>query len=159
MAAVSWVQVDLEGFSERNAGSLNELALVYDDQTATSLEFQAGFSAGYHWSSSWGVLSPYGRVMLVQEMRNSRQSFDAHYLFDPCFETTRCTSSVGGTDPEATALRIESDRPDSAFYRWALGVSAVFANGFAAFAEYESLEDYEAVSYGVATVGLRYQFR
>lgn len=156
-AAISWVQVDLDGFTESNAGSQNELALVYEDQTATSMEFQFGFTAAYTHSSSWGIFSPYGRVMVVQEMRNSRQSFDARYLFDPCFQTNRCGAPT--TDPDATGIRIQSDRPDSAFYRWALGASATFANGFSAFAEYESLESYTAVNYGVATLGVRYQFR
>jgi hypothetical protein len=63
------------------------------------------------------------------------------------------------TDPTATGIRIQSDRPDSAYYRWAAGVSAVLANGFSAFAEYEALGAYHTVSFGVATVGVRYQFR
>ena len=157
MAAVSFVEVDLDGFSEKNAGSQNELALAYDSQKADSLELQFGFSAGYTRSVSWGVLAPYGRMMIVREMRDSRQVFDAHYVFDPCFQTSRCGAAV--TDPNQTGIRIYSDKPDTGFYRWALGLSAVFANGFGAFAEYEGLADYDTVSYGVATVGVRYQFR
>jgi len=90
-------------------------------------------------------------------MRGDRQVFDAHYLFDPCFETQACAAAT--SDGDATAFRIYSDKPDTAFYRWALGMSVVFANGFSAFAEYEALADYKTVNYNVATVGLRYQFR
>jgi outer membrane lipase/esterase len=158
MASISWVQVDLDGFSERNAGAHNELALAYDEQTATSLEVQFGITAAYAWSQSWGVLSPYARLMAAQEMRNSRQVFGAHYVFDPCFDNPSiCTNPA--TDPTATGIRIQSDRPDSAYYRWAAGVSAVLANGFSAFAEYETLEDYRTVSFSTASVGVRYQFR
>jgi outer membrane autotransporter protein len=157
MASLTWVQVETDGFSEQNAGSANELALVYDDQTANSMEAQFGLSAAYNHSSAWGVISPFARIMVVRELRDSRQSFDTRYLFDPCFETNRCTAAV--TDPQQTAFRVQSDRLDSSFYRWAVGAAATFANGFSAFAEYESLEDYEAVNYGVASIGLRYQFR
>lgn len=158
MASINWVQVELDGFSERNAGAQNELALAYDDQTANSLELQFGVTAGYTWSQSWGVLSPYGRIMAAQEMRNSRQVFGAHYVFDPCFENPGvCTNPA--TDPNATGIRIQSDRPDSAYYRWAFGVSAVLANGFGAFAEYEALGAYDGVSFDVITAGVRYQFR
>jgi uncharacterized protein YhjY with autotransporter beta-barrel domain len=163
MASLTWVQVEMDGFTEQNAGTVvggvnqNELALVYDDQTANSMELQFGFSAAYNLSSSWGVFSPYGRLMVVRELRDSRQSFDAHYLFDPCFQTKRCGATT--TDPNATGLRIQSDRPDSAFYRWAVGASATFANGLSAFAEYEALQDYATVNFGVVSLGVRYQFR
>jgi hypothetical protein len=52
-----------------------------------------------------------------------------------------------------------SDRPDSSFWRWAIGLSAVFANNFAGFIDYEAVEDLDTINYGELTVGLRYQFR
>jgi len=65
------------------------------------------------------------------------------------------------TDPfktAATTATVTSDEPDDSYLRWAVGVSAVFANGFAGFLDYESVASLDTGSYGEFTLGLRSAF-
>lgn len=145
IAAISYVDVDVDGFSEKG-GSNPELNLRYKDQSAKSLQLQAGVDVSYAASMSWGILSPYARAVYVSEQEDGRTRFSIQYVSDP-FRTAETTA------------RVTSDRPDTSFYRWALGASAMFANGVAGFVDYESVSSLDSIDYGVFTVGLRYQFR
>ncbi len=144
-AAVSYLDVSIDGFSE-HGGSNPELNLEFDDQDAESLQLQLGFDLGYTASTSWGVVTPYARAMQVWEQENDQQTFFIRYVADP-FKT-----------PETTAA-VTSDDADDSFVLWAVGISAVFANGFGGFIDYESVASLDTVSYGEFTLGLRYQFR
>jgi uncharacterized protein YhjY with autotransporter beta-barrel domain len=145
IAAISYVDVDVDGFSEKG-GNNPELNLRYQDQSAESLQLQAGFDVSYAASMSWGIVSPYARAVYVSEQEDGRTRFSIQYVSDP-FRT-----------PETTA-RVTSDKPDTSFYRWAIGASAVFANGVAGFVDYESVSSLDSIDYSLITVGLRYQFR
>ena len=145
IAAISYVDVDVDGFSEKG-GSHPELNLRYQDQSAQSLQLQAGADLSYAASMSWGILSPYARAVYVSEQEDDRTRFSIQYVADP-FRTP------------ATTARVTSDKPDTSFYRWAIGVSALFANGVAGFVDYESVSSLDSIDYGVLTVGLRYQFQ
>jgi outer membrane autotransporter protein len=156
IAAISYTKVETDGFTEQGA---NELNLVYGDVDGESLQLQIGFDMDYTFSQSWGVIAPHARVVYVSEQKNDQDSFFVRYALDPCFDTTRCTSTIGGTDPTQTTLDVTSDDPDTNFFRWGIGLSAFFANGVAAFVDYESIADLDGVSYGEATIGVRYEFR
>ena len=145
IAAISYVDVDVDGFAEKG-GNNPELNLRYKDQSAQSLQLQAGFDVSYAASMSWGILSPYARAVYVSEQEDGRTRFAIQYVSDP-FRT-----------PDTTA-RVTSDKPDTSFYRWAVGASAVFANGLAGFVDYESVSSLDSIDYSLVTVGLRYQFR
>ena len=144
LAAISYLKIDVDGFKEKG-GNNPELNLDYGDSDAKSLQLQLGYDVSYAASLSWGVLSPYGRVVYISEQENDRSSFLIQYVNDP-FQTVDTTATV------------TSDRPDSSFWRWGIGVSAVFANNLAGFVDYEAVEDLDTISYGELTVGLRYQF-
>jgi outer membrane autotransporter protein len=144
-AAVSYLKVDIDGFSEQG-GNNPELNLEFEDQDAKSLQLQLGLDLAYAASLSWGVLSPYARVSQVWEQENDQQTFLIRYVADP-FRTADTTAAV------------TSDDVDDSFVLWAVGVSATFANGFACFLDYEAVSSLDTVSYGEFTLGLRYQFR
>ena len=144
-AAISYLDVSIDGFAE-HGGSNPELNLEFEDQDAESLQLQLGFDIGYTASTSWGVVTPYARATQVWEQENDQQTFFIRYVADP-FKT-----------PETTAA-VTSDDVDDSFVLWAIGISAVFANGFGGFLDYESVASLDTVSYGEFTLGLRYQFR
>jgi outer membrane autotransporter protein len=138
--AISYLSVDVDGFSERGAPGLD---LVYGDQDGESLQLQAGLDVAYVASVSWGVLSPYARFVFISEQENDSQVIDVRY----------------SSDPLGTVFGVRSDEPDTSFFRWGLGVSAVFASGLSAFLDYDAIASYDTVDYGEVTLGLRYSFR
>jgi outer membrane autotransporter protein len=143
-AAVSYLKVSVDGFTE-HGGSHPELNLDLGDQDAKSLQLQLGFDLGYTASTSWGVITPYARATQIWEQENDQQTFLLQYVTDP-FKTA------------ATTATVTSDKPDDSYLRWAIGVSAVFASGFAGFLDYASVASLDTVSYGEFTLGLRYAF-
>ena len=95
---------------------------------------------------------PYGSFVWIGEQKDDQESFRLRYVSDPC-------ARDGSGVTECSNFDVSSDKPDGNFYRWSIGLSAVFANGLAAFVDYTSIASLETISYGEATIGLRYQFR
>jgi outer membrane lipase/esterase len=147
--ALNYLDLSVDGFTEKNA---EELDLRYGRQTAESFQTQMGFGLTYAISTGVGVFVPYGNATWIYEMINDQNSFRLRYVSDPCARS-------GSGITQCSYFDVTGDEPDTSFYRWSVGVSAVFANGFAAFVDYTALEGLSTVSYGEATVGLRYQFR
>ena len=152
-AAVSYIKVNIDGFSE-SGGDHPELNLAFEDQEAESLQLQLGLNVSYAASTSWGVLTPYARASYIWEQKDDQEAFFIRYVADPyaCRDTPSC---FGGP----TTASVTSDKPDTSYVLWAVGVSGAFANGFSAFVDYESVASLDTISYGEATIGLRYQFR
>jgi len=144
-AAVSYVKANVNGYQEKG-GTNPELNLLYKDQSAKSLQFQLGLDVAYTASVSWGVIAPYARAAYVAETENNRDSFYIFYANDP-FKT------------DQTRATVRSDKPDSSFFVWAVGLSSTFANGFSGFVDYQSVASLSSITYGEAAIGLRYEFR
>ena len=147
--AVNYLDLGVDGFSETGADELN---LRYGDQSGESLQLQLGVDVAYTASLSRGVLVPYGSFVWISEQKDDQESFRLRYVSDPC-------ARDGSGVTECSNFDVSSDKPDGNFYRWSVGLSAVFANGLAAFVDYTSIASLETISYGEATIGLRYQFR
>ena len=160
--AVSYLEIDVDGLSE--TGSTTGLNLQYADQTAKSLQLQAGIDVGYAISTSWGVLLPQARVVYVSEEENDQQVYLVRYAADPCSAAPGVPSGDPGcsnpaTSPSATSFTITSEPPDDSFVRWGLSLSSVFANGVATYIDYDAIASYENVDYSELTIGVRYAFR
>lgn len=138
--AISYLKAEVDGFAERGAPGLE---LTYGDQDGESLQLQAGLDVAYAASMSWGVLSPYARFVFISEQENDSEVIDVRY----------------SSDPLGTVFGVRSDDPDTSFFRWGIGASALFANGFAMFIDYDAIASYDTVDYGEVTLGLRYSFR
>jgi outer membrane lipase/esterase len=140
MLAVSYLNLQVDGFTETGASGLE---LSYGSQEADSLQLQAGLNVGYDASVGFGVLSPYARVTYVNEQENESQSIRASYA----------------SDPLGAIFLIQSDDPDTSFFRWGVGVAAVFANSLSAYLDYDSVAGLDSVDYGEFTAGVRWSFR
>ncbi len=147
--ALNYLDMSIDGFTEKGAA---ELDLKYGRQTAESFQAQLGVGLTYAISTGAGVFVPYGNAAWINEMISDQNSFRLRYLSDPC-------ARDGSGITQCSYFSATGDRPDDSFYRWSVGVSAVFANGFAGFIDYTALAGLSSVSYGEATIGLRYQFR
>ncbi|MEN7344289.1 MAG: hypothetical protein AAAFM81_15160, partial [Pseudomonadota bacterium] len=62
-------------------------------------------------------------------------------------------------DPSNQRFRFFTDAPDSSFFQVAAGMSMVFENGLAAYADYESLLGYNNLKSSTLTLGLRFERR
>jgi uncharacterized protein YhjY with autotransporter beta-barrel domain len=149
LVAVNYLDLSVDGFSESGADELN---LLYDDQSAESLQLQLGLNLAYTVSTSRGVVVPYGSVVFISEQKDDQDSFRLRYLSDPC---ARADSGV----TTCSFFDVTSDDPDTSFLRWNVGLSAVLANDFSAYVDYTSIASLDSISYGEVTVGVRYQFR
>lgn len=147
--ALNYLDLSVDGFTEKGA---DELDLKYGRQSAESFQMQLGFGLTYAIGTGAGVFVPYGSAAWINEMINDQDSFQLRYVSDPC-----ARSGPGIT--QCSYFDVTSDSPDQSFFRWSVGVSAVFANGFGAFVDYTALAGLSSVSYGEATIGLRFQFR
>jgi outer membrane lipase/esterase len=132
--------VDVDGFTESGAPGLE---LSFGDQEGESLQLEAGVDVGYAASMSWGVLSPYARVSYVSEQENDSQVIDVRFV----------------SDPLGTVFAVQSDEPDTSFFRWGIGLSALFANGVSAFIDYDSVASLDTIDYGEVSAGVRFTFR
>lgn len=148
--ALNYLDVDVDGFTEKGAA---ELDLKYGRQSAESFQMQLGFGMTYAIGTGAGVFVPYGSAAWINEMINDQDSFQLRYVSDPC------ARGGGPVITQCSYFDVTSDSPDRSFFRWSVGVTAVLANGFGAFIDYTALAGLSTVSYGEATIGLRFQFR
>jgi uncharacterized protein YhjY with autotransporter beta-barrel domain len=136
--AVSYVQVDVDGYTEKDAGGYN---LTYDDQSGESLTVRAGGHLSYAISGKWGVISPQLRADFVKELQNDSQTVRARFA----------------ADPTSSGFVLTTDTPDKEYFVWGLGVAGTFANGLSAFFDYQTVSSLDLISSHEFTVGLRYQ--
>ena len=136
-----YIDARIDGFTENGAGGLN---LIYDEQKFSSLTGNLGMRATYAWNQSWGVLLPYVRADFVREFQDDVEVFGVRFAADP---------NATSTPP----ILIETDNPDTSYWRFAGGVSAQFKFGVSGYIEYQRLESFEFITFQDVSVGLRVQ--
>lgn len=155
LAALSYMKANVDGFTEKNTVPLSSngyaVNLKFGDQEAESLQLQLGLDAAYTVSLSHGVLIPYGNFVWVSEQKDNADAFRLRYASDPCTSTA--------TSDGCSNFDVTGDTPDTSFFNWNVGVSALMANGFSAFLNYGAVAALDTISYGEFTLGVRYQLR
>lgn len=136
-----YVEATIDGFTESGAGGLN---LIYDEQNFKSLTANAGFRATYAWNLPWGVLLPHLRVDFVREFEDDVDVFGVRFASDP---------NANSIPP----ILIETDNPDTSYWRLATGLSAQFRYGFSGYVEYQRLESFQFITFHDISMGLRMQ--
>lgn len=136
-----YIDTSIDGFTEQGAAGLN---LIYDEQNFKSLTGNLGLRVAYAWNTSWGVLLPHLRVDFVREFEDDVDVFGVRFAADP-----NATS--------APPILIETDNPDTSYWRLATGLSAQFKYGLSGYVEYQRLESFELLSFQDVSVGLRLQ--
>ena len=145
-ASISYMKVEIDGFTESGSQGLD---LEYGDQSADSMQYQAGLQAGYHFSPTWGVITPQVYGSYVVDKQEIGGVF-LRFANDPFSGSP----SQPGSD---TVFFVTGDEPDEEYFRWGVSVSAVFKNMVSAFINYESYAGMDTISYSEVTVGIRMQ--
>jgi uncharacterized protein YhjY with autotransporter beta-barrel domain len=144
--AVTYMKVEVDGFTETGSQGLD---LEYGDQSADSLQYQAGLQVGYRFSRTWGVITPqvYGSYVVDKQ---DIGSLLLRFANDPF-------SGSPNEPGSGTVFFVTGDEPDEEYFRWGVSLSAVFKNLVSAFVSYESYAGLDTISYGEVTVGVRLQ--
>lgn len=139
--AVSGERLRLDAFDETGA---NGLDLSFPSQTTKSLQVILGFDAAKALSTSFGVVSPYGRVQAVYETKDDRRAV-----------TVRYTADATGYFP---GIRLTTSAPDRTRFLVGGGLAGQFAGGWSAFADVETVVGLRYVSGYDVTLGARKEF-
>ncbi len=146
MAGYKYTRATVDAFAESGAAGLD---LAVDDQVYRSSSASLGFQANYAWRVPFGVVLPHLRVQRLHEFQDQESVLGMHFVADPF------AMSATPTPP----IEVHNEAPNNSYWRLAAGVSAQFAHGIAAYAEYQRLQNYGALTYGDLAVGLRMQTR
>ena len=136
-----YIDATIDSFAEQGGGGLN---LIYDEQNFKSLTANLGVRATYAWNLSWGVLLPHLRVDYVREFEDDVDVFGVRFAADPNANS-------------APPILVETENPDSSYWRLAAGLSAQFKFGFSGYVEYQRLQSFQFISFQDISVGLRMQ--
>lgn len=134
-----YIRVDVDSFTETGrTGSEMDVSR----QAATSFTTALGGQLSYAFSRSWGILAPSLRVEYEREQRNTVQQLTGSLL----------------ADPVRTLFAIPADAPDKTYVNVGAGVAAQFANGRAAFINYEGMFGRAQMTNHAVVVGGRLEF-
>ncbi|UHD16090.1 autotransporter family protein [Thiocapsa bogorovii] len=134
-----YLQVDVDGFTEKGAGGLN---LNLNDFSSTSVTTTLGARLSRVFNTSYAVLVPQARVEWEHEYDQDADMLVASFAADPI----------------ASAFGIDTDSPDRDYFRVGLGISAVFRYGLSAFINYDALLDKSDWTDNLIDVGVRWEF-
>lgn len=147
--SASYRDVDIDGYAERDSVANGGLALAYEDQSIESKRTIVGFGIARPISRTFGVLVPNLRLEWHHEFEDDARALSVKYAIDD--SAPRC---IGAT----SCFTFRTDAPEADFAVASIGVSAVFAQRFQAYAFYEALLGVADYSSNSIAVGLRGQF-
>ncbi|MEQ8800438.1 MAG: autotransporter outer membrane beta-barrel domain-containing protein, partial [Haliea sp.] len=140
-AGFDYLDIDIDGYQERETGSSGGLALRYGSQDTQSVQSIFGVMLRHASSADFGVLLPYAGAEWRHEFDNEAQTLDYSYAF-----------AAAGSSIQ---FRSPTDDPDEDFFELTLGLSAQFANNLFAFVQYNSTAGLSGTSANLVTFGLR----
>ena len=144
-ADLEYIKSDVDGFTEKVSNPDADgggWATRVDDTDQTWLTLKLGGRLAYTHSADWGILIPYTRLDWLHEFEDDAQVINAYF--------------VG--DPNAQAIRIESDDPDRDYLRFRLGTSAQFKNGVVGFIDYGTILAHDDWTAHTISIGFRSEF-
>lgn len=140
-AGFDYLDLDIDGYQEREDNPGGGLALRFSSQDSQSLQSIVGVMVRHASSTGFGVLLPYAGVEWRHEFDNKAQTLDYSYAFALPGSTVQFGSPT--------------DDPDEDFFELTLGLSAQFANNLFAFVQYNSTAGLSRTSANLVTFGLR----
>lgn len=136
-----YVDAQIDDFTESGAGGLN---LIYDEQQFKSFTGNLGLRATFSWNLPWGVLLPHVRADFVREFEDDVDVFGIRFASDPNAQST-------------PPILVETENPDTSYWRFAGGFSAQFRHGISGYVEYQRLESFDYIRFEDVSLGLRFQ--
>jgi len=144
--AVDYTHINVNGFAENDPDQTG-LSLVYGDDAGQSLLGKVGGHVSYAIKVPFGVILPEARAHYVREFKNDQRALSVHFSADPD------ANSAGGP---VSNFVVFTDPPDRSYYDYAAGVSAQFAFGISAFADYNAVTSPDQRVHEVA-FGVRFE--
>ena len=140
-----YFNVGADAFTERGSSGLE---LRVDEQRSESLTANLGGHISYAINTDWGVLVPNARYDWVHEFKDNRETLSFSFLHDPF------TNDPNSPSP---GIKIETDRPDSNYFIWSVGVHVQLIYGISGFVDYKSFTGYDNVTLNEVTGGVRWE--
>lgn len=137
-ASFDYLDGAIDAFAERDGGGWE---VAFAKQDVKSQIYAMGVQGQYAASFGWGVLIPHARAEWRTELEDDRDFIVGRFVQDP-------TSS----------FTLTADKPDNNWYQLSAGLSAQFAHGFALFADYEEVLEYQDTDLRTFTAGARMEF-
>ena len=142
---LSYLDVEIDGYTETDPAPNGGLNLAYEDQSFDSLQSSVGFQVTRPFSTTGGVLVPYFSAEWRHEFRNDSETLVARYA---------AAQGLGIDVP----FRLNTDDPDEDFGELAVGVSAIFAGNLQMFVDYRTTVALDDVEAHLISVGIRGTF-
>jgi outer membrane lipase/esterase len=137
---LGYLRLNIDAYTESEP--LHGLGLDIGGQSLRSLQTALGAKIAYSMSTQFGVVVPFASVEWNHELANDTRSLTAKYTHDPF----------------NNFFAIPTDDPDRNYASVSLGVSALFRNGFSAFATFNTVEGLRDVRNHGIMAGLRKEF-
>lgn len=133
-AQIDYSNTDVDSYSETGGSGF---AIRYGSQTIKSLQSVLGAHVSRAISTDWGVAVPHARLDWVHEFKDDNRRIAANFVQSP-----------------TNTFEILTDSPDRNFGRAGIGISALTANGWVSFADYQyqfahSFQDEHSFSLGL----------
>ncbi|MFQ5526959.1 MAG: Calx-beta domain-containing protein [Thermoanaerobaculia bacterium] len=135
---LSWIDGEVDGYSERGAGVLN---LVIGKQDVESLLLEAGIEVSRAVSTSWGVLQPTLRASALHEFEDDSRLIRGRFV----------------EDLEGNEFVLPTEQPDRDYFNLGLGITATLRRGRAAYIFYDTDLEREDLDIYTVSVGLRFE--
>lgn len=142
---LSYLDVDIDGYTEADPAPNGGLNLAYEDQSFDSLQSSLGLQIARPFSTASGVFLPYARAEWRHEFRNDSESLVARYA---------AAQDLGVNVPFA----IQTDDPDENFAELSVGVSALFSRNLQMFVDYRTTVGLRDTTAHLFTAGIRGTF-
>ena len=127
--AIDYTHIKVNGFSENDPNQTG-MALDFGQDIGESLLAKAGGHLSYAIKTPYAVILPEARAHYVHEFKNDQRALSVRFADDP---------DAGTPMGPVSNFVVFTDQPDRSYYDYAAGVSAQFAFGISAFADYNAI--------------------
>jgi outer membrane autotransporter protein len=135
---VEYLDTEIDGFVERSRAADNTLSLTVLDQSNTSTTGTVGTQFSFPHDTASGIWSPYVRLEVVKEFSDQSDTVRGFLTLIP--------------DAQFALAPAETDEEYGFF---GFGITGQFFNGWAWFADYDSLFGFDDLDSWQATIGFR----
>lgn len=144
---LDYARSEVDGFTEKTTDPTADggsMAVQMKDATYTSLTSRLGIQIGHSISHASGVIQPSLQLDWVHEFDNDQQKVRGQYIAD--------------VQPGGTPFLVFTDKPDRDYFDLQLAVSGQFADGVSGFVSYNTLLDFDDLTYHAVNAGVRMEF-
>ena len=128
---------EVESYRETNIAGFD---VELDAQSYDETNLNIGTRGQFILRQSWGVLIPNFNFEIINRINDTQSEVEGRFIFSPV---------------EESSFVLNTDDPDSLFYRAGLGLTAVFPRGFSGFLSYEQIIDQDYFDTSKFNLGFR----